>query len=328
MINKKYLPSKKFLIALTITVVLILVALGINYWKTNTISNSKNNLIAIASTTAPSIETDSDNDGLPDWKEALYGTDPHNPDTDGDGTNDGDEIAQGRDPLKANTAPKGQKPNDYISPEVIAKNKQIVDDYQALSETDKFSRNLISNIIAAQPQNGTISQDTTNAIITDSLQQIPQKNYTGVTKVTDLTLLQTDSTNLNKNMSGYAKNYFAETEKLRLFLGSDIYLIISYMSPNSTTTKSDILGVAKKYQNIVNALIKMPVPVAIGYYDINYHLTVINDLEKIIAIDKDAANSSGASALDILPDLSIYGDTIKNLDSTLATIDSILKIQR
>lgn len=49
------------------------------------------------------LSIDADQDGLKDWEEQMYGTDPHNPDTDGDGTKDGDEIAQGRDPLKKGT---------------------------------------------------------------------------------------------------------------------------------------------------------------------------------------------------------------------------------
>jgi len=45
-------------------------------------------------------QLDSDNDGLKDWEEKLWGTDPNNPDTDGDGVKDGEELKQGRDPLK------------------------------------------------------------------------------------------------------------------------------------------------------------------------------------------------------------------------------------
>lgn len=43
-------------------------------------------------------ETDSDGDGLKDWEEALWNTDPSNPDTDGDGTTDGKEVAESRNP--------------------------------------------------------------------------------------------------------------------------------------------------------------------------------------------------------------------------------------
>lgn len=45
--------------------------------------------------------SDQDNDGLSDWQEKLWGTDPNNPDTDGDGTPDGKEVEQNRDPTVA-----------------------------------------------------------------------------------------------------------------------------------------------------------------------------------------------------------------------------------
>lgn len=51
---------------------------------------------------------DNDRDGLQNWEEQIYGTDPNNPDTDGDGTSDGDEVKAGRNPLV-----KG--PNDYLN---------------------------------------------------------------------------------------------------------------------------------------------------------------------------------------------------------------------
>ena len=49
----------------------------------------------IATTTAT---IDSDNDGLTDDEEKIYGTDPYNPDTDGDGYMDGAEVKGGYNP--------------------------------------------------------------------------------------------------------------------------------------------------------------------------------------------------------------------------------------
>ncbi len=46
-------------------------------------------------------DKDSDGDGLQDWEEGLWKTDPQNPDTDGDGTYDNEEILAQRDPLVA-----------------------------------------------------------------------------------------------------------------------------------------------------------------------------------------------------------------------------------
>jgi hypothetical protein len=55
----------------------------------------------VATTTVAAGDRDSDNDGLPDWEEVVYGTDRNNPDSDGDGVLDGDEVRVGRNPMKA-----------------------------------------------------------------------------------------------------------------------------------------------------------------------------------------------------------------------------------
>lgn len=55
------------------------------------------------------ITNDHDYDGLADWEEELYGTDPNNPDTDGDGYLDGEEVASGYNPAKK--APGDKFPN-------------------------------------------------------------------------------------------------------------------------------------------------------------------------------------------------------------------------
>ena len=44
-------------------------------------------------------DKDSDADGLKDWEEILWKTDPNNPDTDKDGATDGQEIEENRNPL-------------------------------------------------------------------------------------------------------------------------------------------------------------------------------------------------------------------------------------
>ncbi len=70
---------------------------------------------------------DADADGLSDWEEMLWKTDPKKKDTDGDGTNDGEEVALSRDPLK-----KG--PNDKYS-EITS----LADGYTPMFKTDPNS---------------------------------------------------------------------------------------------------------------------------------------------------------------------------------------------
>lgn len=62
-------------------------------------------------TTISSQTIDSDNDGLKDWEENLYKTDPWNPDTDGDGYLDGEEINSRHNPLV-----KGPNDNQVFYP--------------------------------------------------------------------------------------------------------------------------------------------------------------------------------------------------------------------
>jgi hypothetical protein len=52
------------------------------------------------SATGNNIFLDSDQDGLTDEEERMYGTDPRNKDTDGDGYSDGAEVKSGYDPRK------------------------------------------------------------------------------------------------------------------------------------------------------------------------------------------------------------------------------------
>ncbi|MBI5733870.1 MAG: hypothetical protein HY973_02915 [Candidatus Kerfeldbacteria bacterium] len=54
--------------------------------------------------TPPNLSLDSDQDGLTDMEEIVFGTDPKKPDSDGDGFLDGSEVAQGFDPAKASGA--------------------------------------------------------------------------------------------------------------------------------------------------------------------------------------------------------------------------------
>ena len=83
------------------------------------------------------IFLDSDQDGLTDAEEKVYGTDPHNPDTDGDGYNDGAEVRAGYDPLKP-------APGDKLIPgdNNRAKDSSVLGDLTEKNITTDLSKKL------------------------------------------------------------------------------------------------------------------------------------------------------------------------------------------
>ncbi len=100
----------------------LVVASGIlfSYFTTKKQGASSRGSFAIADSAAreerlKKLQQDSDNDGLRDWEEVLYRTDPHKPDTDGDGTPDGEEVKLGRDPAVPNTSKDTTQPNDFMA---------------------------------------------------------------------------------------------------------------------------------------------------------------------------------------------------------------------
>ena len=329
MINPKYLPSKKFTNALLIAIGLILLTILLNYLRSGK-TNYDNNNLAVSNSTSSASEIDSDHDGLPDWEEALYGTDPHNPDTDGDGTPDGEEIKEGRDPLKANTAPKGQRPNDYIDPAIIAQAQAISNADQNLNPTEKMAHDLMSSIIASQPVNGQIDQNTMDNLIQQALQDIPEKQFPGTTTASDLNLIPaTDNKTLVKNLTVYGNNYYVQTNAFERIMGQDVAIISNSMSKGTDLDAKQLQSIISIYQNIAKNLIQMPLPAVPGSSGVIYDLKIINDLQELANIDSDIILSSGnKDTASIYADLEVYNDTKNDLLTAISATDAMLGIKR
>lgn len=98
-----YLPSKRFFLlttSLTIGVLAILWASWGYPHSSKTASKNTPEDARVKQEQLTELNLDTDGDGLRNWEEALWKTDPKNADTDGDGTKDNDEILAKRDPRK------------------------------------------------------------------------------------------------------------------------------------------------------------------------------------------------------------------------------------
>lgn len=108
------------------------------------------------------VSVDSDGDGLLDWEESLWRTDPLNADTDGDGTNDGDEVDAGRNPTKAG-------PDDALQDleqKIIAELESKTVDEDTL--TNQLTTDFVTKYFLLR-QGGDLSQEAKLALINDFL---------------------------------------------------------------------------------------------------------------------------------------------------------------
>ncbi len=100
------LPSKRFIIAVLVALAIVVISFFTSQQPPATKTPISKNETETLKENDPATK-DSDEDGLYDWEENLWGTDVNDPDTDEDGTGDGEEVAQNRNPLIAG-------PNDLL----------------------------------------------------------------------------------------------------------------------------------------------------------------------------------------------------------------------
>ncbi|HBB56711.1 TPA: hypothetical protein DEW47_03425 [Patescibacteria group bacterium] len=157
------LPNKKIVLFL---IIIILLFGGWFYYKSikNTSlsyeAEKDDSLLAVNMTAKEILVKDADGDGLADWEEALWKTDPKNPDTDGDGMSDGEEIAAGRNPTVAG-------PDDELSGNlpVNKTNGADVNEWISDSKTQISARKMMLNYLALKTAKGTLTEDDKNELV-------------------------------------------------------------------------------------------------------------------------------------------------------------------
>ncbi|MDP1625380.1 MAG: hypothetical protein Q8L64_06510 [bacterium] len=126
-----------------------------------------------------SLELDTDGDGLKDWEEAIYGTDPNNPDTDGDRMNDNDEI-------KANRNPLVYGPGESATIQATTSTNMYVP-----TATDRFSQELFMRYIEAKSSGAEINDELSEAIAAELI----NLEYDTTVKPFDVSMLNISSDN-------------------------------------------------------------------------------------------------------------------------------------
>lgn len=242
---------------------------------------------------------DTDGDGVVDWEERLWGTDPNKSDTDGDGTPDGVEVEAMRG---TNDTEDGKSPNKEPG---------------EINQTEQFARESMSTIIALN-DSGALDAKTNTEIsnkmyeFIENLHEVPQ-----ITR-NDIKL----STNSRADVGGYVGTLATILNKNMPKNDTAIYIVGKAIQNNDFRDIKKLDPIQLGYKNTAEKLKATPVPPQFMEAHINFinALTAVsvgvNALQKvesdpvvalsaILKLDKsyDAMNRSLSSLKNIIDTL-------------------------
>jgi hypothetical protein len=256
-INKKYLPSKKFTITTAVCIVFtIIFVLFFGSKKEKFVALGENNNLPLQNgklTVNELTQKDSDGDGIPDWEEALWGTDKNKAVT-FDGTPDAEYITNKKEAL-----------NLQADSEATAT--------ENLTETDKFAREFFS-AFTAMKENGQVDSGTINNFSSALGQKIVSTPL--LDKYTEADVKIDQGSDANKN-----KTYYFAVQKifkadLSNGLGDELGITSDMLSSSSAGDNviavAKLLDIANSYKDFAVKVIALPIPESL----MQTHLKIVN----------------------------------------------------
>jgi hypothetical protein len=224
-----------------------------------------------SATLADLSNKDTDGDGVVDWEESLWGTDPTKVDTDEDGIPDGAEIAKEK-------AANGQ------GGEVLAE--------ENLTETDKFSRELFTTVAILNQGGAVMDQAVIDELSSSLAEQVQNSSAKKVFSISDvktadgntLEVIQAYDTTLTsilkKNPIIFKNGYKGIAPSVGLTF-ADVFQKFLASEDINVLLKLDPL--IKELDGIVAEMAKMTVPQVF----LILHLETINGFERVVENMKD-----------------------------------------
>lgn len=251
---KKYLPSKQFSKIMISSMAVILVVFLIFYFASKKESfkskNEGNGLAVGEQTVLELIEADTDLDSIPDWEEALWGTNKNKPRT-FDDTPDGVYIENRKKELNIE-----QEQNDKTLTETEQFAREFFTAYTALKASGQVDDEAINNFSNA------IGQKVVNPDLID--------RYTEDQAI----LTNTDDTTEKENYYETVKKIFDGYRKAGLGEELDIVNkgLIDYSSTGGNADYQKLATISTAYREFAEKVMKVSVPRSL----LEYHIRIAN----------------------------------------------------
>jgi hypothetical protein len=213
------------------------------------------------------IAKDTDQDGLPDWQEALYGTSKDNPDSDGDGINDGDAVRRG---LLTPTALSSQIPSDPLSEEDIPGEAPAPG-----SLTDEFSRTFFEAYVKAsggQP----MSAEAQEQLLAKLLADFNSRATRQVTSSHTLVSVRTSAIATTHDYAAAVENVL-RTNEVDLGGKTPVLLMQDLLEKGDTGAGEKLEEVGKAQANAARELLAVSVPPHLA----EEHLALVRSVDSL-----------------------------------------------
>lgn len=248
--NKEYLPSKIFMTRVAVILIIAVTIFGVSklvgYLKNK---NQNSNKPVKVTLVKDLIQKDTNNNGIADWEEYLWGLDP-----------------------KKN----GPENKEYI----LSKKKTLMEkgeisssDNNSITDNDILSQGFFATIVSLQ-QTGQLNEESMKSVSEIIGKNIEAKPIDDVYD-NSMLVIQSDSTMTNdiyrEKLSELVKKYTDAN------IGSEITFIIQGLSNNDPQALYAAKTVGEAYQSFGRELIKIPVPRGLALT----HLSAANNYEKV-----------------------------------------------
>jgi hypothetical protein len=271
------LPSKKVVSALFVVLILLIIVFVFSGTENNKITEklletenaSQDDLRKIS-------EKDADGDGLTDWEESLWNTDPNNQDTDGDGSLDGDEVKSNRDPKVAG-------PNDSISKNYSGL-AGVVEDGEEITLTEKFGRELFAGYVSLK-NNSNFDGNQTEILYNFLSQNAASVDLAKIYTSSDIKTLNQNSGNLIRSYG----NNLATNFRLGATL-NEMSAITAIVDSGKEEDIAELENIVRVNERILQKNLDVFTPKEAELLHlalINSHSEVINSLKNIGMIHED-----------------------------------------
>ncbi|MBI5005400.1 MAG: hypothetical protein HZC03_02255 [Candidatus Lloydbacteria bacterium] len=209
-------------------------------------------------------QKDTDHDGLFDWEEALWKTDPNNPDTDGDGTNDGDEVRLKRNPLVP--GPNDALPDDFLQKKISGDTTD-----ETLTQTQLFTRDLISTYLKLK-QSDQFTPDNQKKLVDAFVEEAASRKTEMTVHIASELAIEESAGIIS--VSQYAQGIETAMRKsfTYSFFGEELTVLRDIVQKKDSRSEAVFGEAEKAYRNFAALLLKMKVPRSIA----KSHMALIN----------------------------------------------------